>query len=38
MNLNLNLSTHTIRDYLKQVFEKVAVFTRGELVAKIFAE
>jgi DNA-binding CsgD family transcriptional regulator len=36
--MNLNLSTHTIRDYLKQVFEKVAVFTRGELVAKIFAE
>jgi DNA-binding NarL/FixJ family response regulator len=34
----LCLSTHTVRDYLKQVFEKVAVRTRGELVAKIFAE
>jgi DNA-binding CsgD family transcriptional regulator len=36
--VRLSLSTHTIRDYLKQVFEKVAVSTRGELVAKIFAE
>jgi DNA-binding NarL/FixJ family response regulator len=36
--MNLNLSTHTIRDYLKQVFEKVVVSTRGELVAKIFNE
>lgn len=35
---NLSLSTHTVRDYLKQVFEKVGVSTRGELVAKIFAE
>ena len=34
----LCLSTHTVRDYLKQVFEKVNVRTRGELVAKIFAE
>jgi DNA-binding CsgD family transcriptional regulator len=34
----LCLSAHTVRDYLKQVFEKVAVRTRGELVAKIFAE
>jgi DNA-binding CsgD family transcriptional regulator len=34
----LCLSTHTIRDYLKQVFEKVEVSTRGGLVAKIFAE
>jgi DNA-binding CsgD family transcriptional regulator len=34
----LCLSTHTVRDYLKQVFEKVDVRTRGELVAKIFAE
>lgn len=34
----LCLSTHTVRDYLKQVFEKVEVRTRGELVAKIFAE
>jgi DNA-binding CsgD family transcriptional regulator len=34
----LCLSAHTVRDYLKQVFEKVGVSTRGELVAKIFAE
>ncbi|MFC4011175.1 LuxR C-terminal-related transcriptional regulator [Nonomuraea purpurea] len=34
----LRLSTHTIRDYLKQIFEKVEVSSRGELVAKIFAE
>lgn len=34
----LSLSAHTVRDYLKQVFEKVGVTTRGELVAKIFAE
>jgi DNA-binding CsgD family transcriptional regulator len=36
--MRLSLSTHTVRDYLKQVFEKVAVSTRGELVAKIFNE
>lgn len=34
----LCLSTHTVRDYLKQVFEKVEVSTRGGLVAKIFAQ
>ena len=34
----LGLSPHTIRDYVKQVFEKVGVTSRGELVAKIFAE
>ena len=34
----LGLSTHTVRDYVKQVFEKVGVSSRGELVAKIFAE
>jgi DNA-binding CsgD family transcriptional regulator len=34
----LGLSPHTIRDYVKQVFEKVGVTSRGELVAKLFAE
>jgi DNA-binding CsgD family transcriptional regulator len=34
----LNLSPHTVRDYLKQVFGKVGVSSRGELVAKIYAE
>lgn len=34
----LRLSQHTVRDYVKQVFEKVGASTRGELVAKIFAE
>ena len=34
----LYLSPHTVRDYLKQIFEKVGVSSRGELVARIFAE
>lgn len=34
----LCLSTHTVRDYLKQVFEKVEVSTRSGLIAKIFAD
>jgi DNA-binding CsgD family transcriptional regulator len=34
----LRLSSHTVRDYIKQIFEKVGVTSRGELVAKIFAE
>lgn len=38
MAQELLLSTHTIRDYVKQVFEKVGVTSRGELVAKLFAE
>jgi DNA-binding CsgD family transcriptional regulator len=31
------LSRHTVRDYLKIIFEKVGVASRGELVARIFA-
>ena len=32
------LSTHTVRDYIKGIVEKVGVSTRGELVARIFTE
>jgi DNA-binding CsgD family transcriptional regulator len=32
------LSAHTVRFYIKAVFEKVGVSTRGELVAKLFAD
>lgn len=29
---------HTVRDYVKAIFAKVGVSSRGELVAKLFAE
>ncbi len=35
---SLYLSPHTVRDYLKAIFERVSVSSRGELVAKLFAE
>ena len=34
----LFLSTHTVRDHIKSIFAKLAVSSRGELVAKIFAD
>jgi DNA-binding CsgD family transcriptional regulator len=34
----LFLSAHTVRDYIKAVFDKVGVSSRGELIAKLFAE
>lgn len=33
----LHLSAHTVRDYVKAVFDKVGVRSRGELVASLFA-
>lgn len=35
---DLFLSAHTVRDHLKAIFSKLGVGSRGELVAKIFAE
>jgi DNA-binding NarL/FixJ family response regulator len=34
----LCVSTHTVRDHLKAIFDKVGVSTRGELTAKLFTE
>jgi DNA-binding NarL/FixJ family response regulator len=34
----LYLSPHTVRDYIKSIFDKVGVSSRGELVARIFAD
>ena len=35
---SLFLSSHTVRDYIKSIFEKTGVNSRGELVAKLFAD
>jgi DNA-binding CsgD family transcriptional regulator len=34
----LFLSTHTVRDHVKAIFQKVRVSSRGALVAKLFTE
>lgn len=34
----LSISSHTVRDHLKTIFEKTGAHTRGELVAQIFSQ
>ncbi|QIS04365.1 LuxR family transcriptional regulator [Nocardia brasiliensis] len=34
----LFLSTHTVRDHVKAIFDKVGVTSRGELIAKLFTD
>ncbi len=36
--VELGISAHTVRDHLKVVFTKTGVNTRGELVARLFAD
>jgi hypothetical protein len=33
-----HLSAHTVRDHVKSIFRKTRVTSRGELVAKLYAE
>jgi DNA-binding NarL/FixJ family response regulator len=34
----LSLSSHTVRDHVKSIFDKTGVTSRGELVARLFSE
>ncbi len=34
----LCLSPHTVRDHVKSIFDKTGVNSRGELVARLFAQ